>query len=98
MEDLLCKLVQQAKVEAREALRQLVSNLNGLAGLHMLAHEVGWGSGCGSVMMMSPVINSYQKQSPIIVKQYHYGNSTRNRILTVINFSVFILLKIWPLS
>lgn len=47
MEDLLCKLVQQAKVETREALRQLVSNLNGLAGLHMLAHEVDGEVGVG---------------------------------------------------
>lgn len=36
MDYLLSKLSQQAKVEARESLRQLVSTLNGLAGLHSL--------------------------------------------------------------
>ena len=45
MDVLLSKLTQQAKVEAREALRQLVSTLNGLAGLHTLDNEVsGWAS------------------------------------------------------
>lgn len=41
MKNLLKKLSQQAMVEAREALRQLVSDLNGLAGIHILANKVG---------------------------------------------------------
>lgn len=40
MESLLGKLTKQAKMEAREALRVLVSTLNGLAGIHTLAHQV----------------------------------------------------------
>lgn len=40
MENLLEKLSKQAMVEAREALRQLVSTLNGLAGIHILDKKV----------------------------------------------------------
>ena len=52
MENLLEKLCQQAKVEAREALRQLVSTLNGMAGIHILDDKVNvcvcvfWPSPC----------------------------------------------------
>lgn len=41
MEDLLAKLMKQAKVEARESLRQLISTLNGLAGIYALQNDVG---------------------------------------------------------
>ena len=41
MPELLEKLIMQAKVEAREALRQLVAALNGVAGLCILKGEVG---------------------------------------------------------
>ena len=40
MPDLLEKLIQQAKVEGREALRQMVAALNGLAALHIIHEEV----------------------------------------------------------
>ena len=40
MEELLKKLVTQAKQEGRESLRQLVSALNGLAGILCLLNEV----------------------------------------------------------
>ena len=41
MPELLDKLIMQAKVEAREALRQLVAALNGLAGISIIREEVG---------------------------------------------------------
>ena len=47
MENLLSKLIQQAKVEARDALRLVVLTLNGLAGIHILGCRV---SGRGSVV------------------------------------------------
>ena len=50
MENLLEKLSKQAMVEAREALRQLVSTLNGLAGVHILADKVGLE--CGGVVLV----------------------------------------------
>ena len=40
MEELLKKLVTQAKQEGRESLRQLVSALNGLAGILCLLDKV----------------------------------------------------------
>ena len=41
MPQLLKKLILQAKQEGREALRQLVSALNGLAAMHIIKNEVG---------------------------------------------------------
>ena len=41
MPELLEKLIMQAKVEAREALRQLVAALNGVAGICILKGQVG---------------------------------------------------------
>ena len=41
MEELLKKLVTQAKQEGRESLRQLVAALNGLAGILCLLKKVG---------------------------------------------------------
>ena len=40
MEELLKKLVTQAKQEGRESLRQLVAALNGLAGILCLLNKV----------------------------------------------------------
>lgn len=41
MKNLLGKLIMQAKTDARDVLRQLISTLNGLAGVHILGSEVG---------------------------------------------------------
>lgn len=41
MKNLLGKLIMQAKTDARDVLRHLVSTLNGLAGVHILGDEVG---------------------------------------------------------
>ena len=40
MEELLKKMIVQAKQEGRESLRQLVSAINGMAGLHILNEKV----------------------------------------------------------
>lgn len=49
MENLLSKLIQQAKVEARDALRLVVLTLNGLAGIHILGHWVSGAVSCESI-------------------------------------------------
>ena len=40
MDDLLKKMIVQAKQEGRESLRQLVSAINGIAGIHILQGKV----------------------------------------------------------
>lgn len=40
MDDLLNKMIMQAKQEGRESLRQLVSAINGIAGIHILQKQV----------------------------------------------------------
>lgn len=40
MEELLKKMIVQAKQEGRESLRQLVAAINGMAGIHILNEKV----------------------------------------------------------
>ena len=40
MDDLLKRMIVQAKQEGRESLRQLVSAINGIAGIHILQGKV----------------------------------------------------------
>ncbi len=51
MTQLLEKLTKHAKVEATEALRQLVAALNGKAAIYMIKEEV-WS-------IMSPILEAY---------------------------------------
>ena len=88
----------QAKTDARDVLRQLVSALNGLAGIHILEDKVGVARlSCDKsyAMLLVGVICRCVTQWHVTVRPCLCGRSTGNKMWTVISYSVSMPWRTW---